>query len=70
MKISRLVPMVSMLLAGVLATPAFADISTGGGGGGGGCSVGGTDVASTLAGVGVFGLGYVALKLSRRNRKG
>jgi hypothetical protein len=68
MKISRLVPMVSMLLAGVLATPAFADISTGGGGGG--CSVGGTDVASTLAGVGVFGLGYVALKLSRRNRKG
>jgi hypothetical protein len=68
MKISRLVPMVSMLLAGVLATPAFADISTGGGGGGG-CSVGGTDVASTLAGVGVFGLGYVALKLSRRNRK-
>ncbi len=31
-----------------------------------GCSVGGADVYSTLAGVGVFGLGYVALGIGRR----
>jgi hypothetical protein len=66
MKLSRLA-MLSMPLVTLLATPAFADISGGGGGhGGGGCSIGGADVASSLAGLGVFALGYVGFAARRR----
>ncbi|MBS1120289.1 MAG: hypothetical protein H6Q90_2517 [Deltaproteobacteria bacterium] len=66
MKISQLATIASTLL---ISVPAFADIPTPGGGGG--CTVGGADVATSLAGLGVFGLGYVALAVSRRiGRKG
>jgi len=70
MKLSNIVAL-SLPLVTMLSAPAFADISHGGGGGGGGCMIGGADVASSVAGLGVFGVGYAALAISRRfSRKG